>query len=313
MTTRPSSSTETQAVIVRLHGKSAVARLPDGSEQECAVRGRLKQGKRGQRSPIAVGDRVTLDPVEDGSYHIQSVAPRRGVLSRPSAHNARLEQVVAAHVDQVMITLAADTLSVYLPLVDRIIVAAAGAGISTVLLVNKCDLVEPGDVDQVAGLYARIGYKVIRTSAASGAGIEELRDQLRNRTSVFAGPSGAGKSSCLNAIDPSLRLKTGEVKESGGGRHTTTHVSLLPLREGGFVVDTPGVREFGLWGIDKSELALWYPDFTAYLGQCKYNGCMHTHEPNCAVKAAVDASAVDRGRYQRYLRILELWDEPLAW
>lgn len=307
-------ATETlQGCIVRLHGKAAVARLEDGREVECVVRGRLKQGRREQRSPVAVGDRVTLAIEEDGSFQIHAIAERRGVLSRPSAHNARIEQVVAANVDQVMVTVAADTVDTYLTLVDRLLVAAGCSGLAPVVVVNKVDVVAAEALAGFVGLYRSLGFEVMLVSAKSGEGIPKMREKLRGRTTLFAGPSGAGKSSCLNAVHTGLSLRTGEVKESGGGRHTTTHVSLLALPGGGFVVDTPGVREFGLWSVLKAELGLWYPEFTAKLGQCKFPGCSHVHEPHCAIRAAVERGDIDMGRYQRYLRILELWDEPQSW
>jgi ribosome biogenesis GTPase len=175
------------------------------------------------------------------------------------------------------------------------------------------DLVEEGGLAGFCRLYQTLGYTVIPVSARTGAGLGELGEQLRGRTSLFAGPSGAGKSTCLNAIHPGLSLRTGEVKDTGGGRHTTTHVSLLALPGGGFVVDTPGVREFGLWNVVKGELGLWYPEFASRLGKCRFPGCSHVHEPQCAIREAVAHGDIDTGRYQRYLRILELWDEPQAW
>lgn len=303
----------TEGRIINLHGKSATISLGAGRETECAVRGRLKQGHRGQRSPVAVGDRVILDPQPDSTFHIEEIQPRKGVLSRPSAHNARIEQVVAVNLDQVMITVAADTLGTYMVLVDRLLVAAASSALTPVLVVNKVDLAESGALEGFFRLYRSLGYTVLAVSATTGQGLEALGDQLKGRTSLFAGPSGAGKSSCLNAIHPGLKLRTGDVKESGGGRHTTTHVSLLELPGGGFVVDTPGVREFGLWNVVKGELGLWYPEFAARMGKCRFPGCSHIHEPQCAVREAVAQGEVDSGRYQRYLRILELWDEPQAW
>jgi len=304
---------QTAATIVQLYGKAAVAQTQDGVNHEVIVSGRLKKGKRAMRSPIAVGDLVGIELMPDGSAVLGEILPRRTVLSRPSAHNPRIQQIVAANVDRVMVTVAAPSIETYLELVDRLLISAASAGLEPVLLINKCDLVPEAEVREQLASYHQLGHLMLYVSAATGHGIDLLRQELTGRTTVFAGPSGAGKSTCLNSVQPGLQLRTGEVKETGGGRHTTTHVSLLRLETGGYVVDTPGVREFGIWSVDRAELALWYPDFVAVQAACRFPSCSHTHEPGCAVKAGVDDGTIDYGRFARYLKIRELWNEPQHW
>ncbi len=304
---------QTPATVIQLFGKSALAQSDAGQAHEVVVSGRLKKGKRAMRSPLAVGDRIGIEIQPDGSAVLGDILPRRSVLSRPSTHNPRIQQVVAANVDRVMVTVAAPSIPTYFELIDRFLISAASAGIEPVLLINKCDLIPESEARKALEAYSSVGHTMLFVSAASGLGIDQLREELANRTTVFAGPSGAGKSTCLNAVQPGLSLRTGEVRDTGGGRHTTTHVSLLRLEVGGYVVDTPGVREFGIWSVDRAELALWYPEFVAVQASCKFPGCTHTHEPSCAVKAGVDSGTICAGRYERYLKILQLWNEPQHW
>ncbi len=295
--------------VVRLHGKTAVV-SSNKIEYACRVAGKMKQGKRTSRSPVAVGDWVRFEQeahsLEDGegpAGTIVEIEDRKTCLSRSSAHNTRLEQAVAANVDQLAIMVAANDIELHLGLVDRLHVAACMAGLTPILVVNKTDLCPRQDAAQRVAPYERFGLQIVYVSAQTKEGLDELRDVLKDRTTVFAGPSGVGKSTCLNALDPSLTLRTGDVRKSGAGKHTTTSVSLLPLPWGGYVVDTPGVREFGLWNIPKDELGLWYPDFTNYRTACRYPGCTHTHEPECAVRTACERNEIDRGRYERYVEL----------
>jgi len=329
--------------VIQLHGKWAQVDC-EGQIWRCNVRGRLKQGKRQSRNPVAVGDWVKFDPAPDAEGAISEVEERRGVLARTSAHNHYMQQVVASNVDQIIVMLSAHTLllgeekndadsldeevaaqqSLYkheadpllsreglsfqaeagLELLDRLLVAGAMAGLRVALAVNKLDLAQPEQLSAILAPYQALGLPIVVMSATGGIGLDELSDLLKDRTSVFAGPSGVGKSSALNALQPGLRLKVGEVMAGGDGRHTTTHVSLLPLDVGGYVVDTPGVRDFGLWETPEDELALWYPEFTDRPGECHYPSCTHSHEPECGIKEAVLDGEIDAGRYRRYRHIL---------
>jgi ribosome biogenesis GTPase len=252
----------------------------------------------------AIGDRVLFSPERQ---RIQEVLPRRTALSRPDPHNPRLERVIAANVDVVVNVVSVKTPPLSPGLIDRYLVAIAKSGAEPLVCVNKIDLVE--DAADLMPLlpYELGGIKVVRCSANTGEGIEELRTLLRGKLCVFAGHSGVGKSSLLNALAPDLGLATGSVSTGNTkGRHTTTSSGLYRLANGMTVIDTPGIREFGLWNINASDLRLYYNEFTRC--SCGFSDCSHTHEPECGVKAAVESGEIHRSRYEGYLRILASLD-----
>ena len=219
------------------------------------------------------------------------------------------EQVIAANVE-LAIVVASASLPVYRPgLVDRILIASRSGGLDSLLCVNKCDDGDPAEIEEPLAAAREAGVDVILTSALTGSGIEELRARMSGRVSVLSGQSGVGKSSLINAVQPGLQLRVGDIGEkTGKGRHTTTEVSLLPLDFGGFVVDTPGVREFGLWEVARHQLDGFFPEISSRSGACRYPDCSHTHEPDCAVKEAVEAGEIRSIRYESYSRILETLD-----
>jgi ribosome biogenesis GTPase len=300
--------------VVRLHGHHAYVDV-DGVEWTCAVRGRMKIGKRTERSPIVVGDRVRFDTVtgtEQREGQIDSVEDRATELYRSHPRHPRQRQVLAANVELLVIVCAADMLGDQLITADRLLISAFSQGLTPVLVVNKAELAA-GTLDTLRDTYAKV-CDVHVVSALKGE-LGALPGLFAGKTAVFAGPSGVGKSSLLNAMQPGLNLRVGEVDGEGEGRHTTTHASLLRFA-GGFVVDTPGVRDFGFWNVELHEIALYYPDFAPFREQCRFNTCTHRHEPGCGVKAAVEAGTLDAGRFERYGSILrETWNEQerLGW
>lgn len=276
----------------------------------------MKIGKRKERSPIVVGDRVSFEVVsgtEQREGQIDSVADRVTELYRSHPRHPRQRQVLAANVELLVIVCAADMLGDQLVTVDRLLISGFSQGLTPLLVINKSELAV---ADTLAGLreaYAK-ACEVHVVSALEGE-LGALPGLFAGKTAVFAGPSGVGKSSLLNAMQPGLNLRVGEVDGEGEGRHTTTHTTLLPFA-GGFVVDTPGVRDFGFWNVELHEIALYYPDFAPFREQCRFNTCTHRHEPGCGVKAAVDAGVLDAGRFERYGTILrETWNEQerLGW
>lgn len=281
--------------------------LESGELVPAVLRGRLKLEQRtGDR--VVAGDRVEVERHADGSATIEAVEERRTELARRApGHGARRAKVIVANVDQLVVVVAAANPEPRPGMVDRFLVLAEANGLDAVVVVNKVDLVGAESVRSRFAPYDRAGYPVLLTSVPEGLGVEALRERLCGRTSALAGPSGVGKSSLLNAIDPGFRLRTGEVSEAvRKGRHTTVTAELLPLRCGGYVADTPGLREVGLWGVDREDLDLYFPEFGPYLGDCRFGGaCSHTHEPGCAVRAAVEAGDVSSERYDSYRRLLE--------
>lgn len=299
-----------QGTVVRLHGHHAWVRA-DGEEWMCPVRGRFKKGRRTERSPLAVGDRVTFSEIESGEDRegaLESIAERETELYRAHPRYPRQRQVLAANIELLVIVAGAERLEEQLVTVDRLLISAFSQGLRPVIAVNKLDLRERAEVEPLMAPYTRGGIEVLYVSAATGD-VDPLRGCFKDTTSVFAGMSGVGKSSLMNALEPGLDLKVGEVDKIGEGRHTTTHVGLIPLA-GGLVIDTPGVRDFGFWNLELHEIGLYYPDWEDVRRQCRFNTCTHRHEPGCGVKAGVESGEIDKGRYERYLAILrESWND----
>lgn len=280
----------------------------DGDLVEARLRGRVK--KERQSSDLAViGDRVVVERLDDGTGAIASVEPRLRRFSRrqPGPRGSWREDVIVANPDLVAIVFATDRPPPNPRLVDRFLVVAEYNEVPAMLIANKVDL-DADAARAIFGPYERIGYDVLYTSAKAGIGLEQLRDRLAGRLSIVTGPSGVGKSTLLNALQPGLQLATGDVSavEEGKGKHTTTHAELLPLEgpDGGYVADTPGVRELGLWEIPQSELAWCFPEFRDHLGRCAFNDCSHLHEPRCSVRTAVGRGEVSEERYDSYRRML---------
>lgn len=275
---------------------------------EAVLRGRLKREVRtGER--VVAGDRVSLAPPErEGDrWTIEDVEPRRTVLERRAPGKARRGKVIAANIDQVAVVFSAAHPVPHLRMLDRFLVLCESNGLDALIVANKVDLVGGGEGGrEIFGVYESIGYPVLYTSVAAGIGIDLLRDRVQGRISALTGPSGVGKSSLLNAMQPGLALRVGSVSEAvQKGRHTTVTAELIPLGAGGYVADTPGLRELGLWAVEAEDLDHCFPEFRPWLGRCRYgNSCTHSHEPVCAVREAVEEGRVSRARYESYVRML---------
>jgi ribosome biogenesis GTPase len=278
----------------------------NGRSLMCGLRGSLSAEETGYTNVAAVGDEVmVLDGDGSGRGIVEAVLPRRSALARPDVGRSHLKQVVVANADLVLIVASWRDPVIWLELIDHYLISARRSNLTPIICVNKVDLAE----DEAACRatlrpYLDLGCRVIFTSALTGQGVDELRKVLRGQTTVLAGMSGVGKSSLLAAAQPGLQLRTGVVSDhSGEGRHTTTQVTMLKLEMGGFVVDTPGIREFGLSGLRKSELAGFYSEIAAVAGRCRFSDCAHIHEPGCAVKYAVRQGRVSEARYHNYKKI----------
>lgn len=271
----------------------------DTSLWECSLRGKFRIKKQ----TFLPGDRVTITPLDQVSKKavIEQVLPRQTELLRPPV----------ANVEQVIIVVSLDNPAPDYWLLDRLLIMAQWSLIKPVICFNKGDLLDPETRERLTKVYSQTGFPVLLTSTKQGWGIDDLKEHLTHRISVFAGPSGVGKSSLLNALEKGLSLKTGEVSaKSLRGRHTTRHVELIRLASGGLLADTPGFSQVYLpQGLKREDLIGYYPDFLDYDNRCKFNTCLHRDEPNCAVKEAVNQGMLNKARYERYLTLL---DEVIA-
>jgi ribosome biogenesis GTPase len=282
--------------------------LDEGDLLECRLRGRVKQ-ERGDSDLVVIGDRVEVASLPGGDGMIEAVEPRRSRFSRrqPGPRGSWKEDMIVANLDQVLVVFACADPMPHLRMVDRFLVVAEHNEVDAVVVANKVDLVGLAAAREIFSGYDAIGYPVHYASAREGVGIEELSDRLVGRVSVVSGPSGVGKSTLLNAIQPGLRIETGAVSAAlHKGRHTTTSAELhrLSAPGGGYVADTPGLRELGLWQVPAEELAWCFPEMRNHLGRCAFNDCRHLTEPRCAVLAAVAAGQISEARHDSYQRLL---------
>jgi ribosome biogenesis GTPase / thiamine phosphate phosphatase len=299
-------SIESGTVLACFHDEWEVG-LDSGGTTRSYVRARHFADLDPDVKLLAAGDRVEVSLMEDGTSVIERRLPRETVLSRVRPRMKRdVEQVIVANAEQLVAVASLASPKLNRRFLDRYLVLAEDAGLRSIVVFNKTDLVSHEEWAADAAAYEGAGYPVIPTCAIDGRGVQELRALLENTFSVFAGASGAGKSSLLNAIEPGLGLRIREVSQATSkGRHTTSNVTVFRLDNGIRVADTPGFRELGLWEIHPDDLALLFPEFSEYAPHCKFSTCSHGPEPGCAVRDAVESGELDRERYESYLKLLE--------
>jgi len=303
-----------QATIYKSTGSWYTAKATTGEVFQARIKGVMKIDEDiTSTNPIAVGDIVEIVR-EDGDANannamITEIVDRRNYIVRSSPHKKNQKHIVAANLDQAMLICTVKEPRTSNGFMDRFLVTAAAYHIPVVLVFNKRDIYKEKDLDKFAelqALYEDIGYKVLLVSAEKGQGIDELVAEMKDKTTLMSGHSGVGKSSLINRLLPGLDLRTKAVSGwSGKGLHTTTYAEMYDLPAGGKLIDTPGVREFGIVDITKTELSHYFLEMLPYLTQCQFNNCLHINEPGCAVKAAVDAGDIDVNRYVSYATILE--------
>jgi len=288
--------------VLSVHGLASVVETEEGKRFQCATRQLLKSLSTDQRHVVAAGDRVLFRPENDTEGLIERIEPRHGVLSRTSKGR---QHVIVTNVDQLLIVVSAAEPTLKPNLIDRFLITAEKAGIRAVICINKIDLVDPADFQPLIGVYGQMGYQVELVSAETGFGIESLKQRLEGMETVLAGQSGVGKSTILNQVEPGLDLRVNEVSsDNQKGRHTTTAAVLLPISIGGYVVDTPGIRQLELWDVIPEEVAGYFRDLRPYINHCRFPDCTHTHESLCAVKDAVADGLLDTRRYDSYCQLI---------
>ncbi|WKK79372.1 ribosome small subunit-dependent GTPase A [Marivirga arenosa] len=283
--------------------------LAEGKFYECRLRGKMRLDEEKVTNPVAVGDWVEITPENEKEAIIKEVLPRENYIIRKSTRKKRHSHRLAANIDQAVLVVTLAFPRTSLGFIDRFLVSCESFRIPAVLVFNKSDLLDDEALEYYEALkfdYEELGYKVLLVSAEKNEGIEDLKKVLEGKTSLFSGHSGVGKSTLLNLISPHIDQRIGEVSESvGKGVHTTTFAEMFEAWENTFVIDTPGIKELGLWDIGDEELSHYFPEMREYIGECKFNNCTHTHEPGCAFRAAMEEGKIAPSRYESYLSILE--------
>ncbi|MCQ2158356.1 MAG: ribosome small subunit-dependent GTPase A [Bacteroidales bacterium] len=303
-----------EATVVKNAGsRFYLSELPQWDLFPAVLRGKVRLDAGTSTNPVAVGDRVVCEcpdsPSEQDPAVITEILDRRNCLMRKSTNLSRQSHVIATNLDRAVIVVSLYFPEVKLPFLDRELVCCGMYGIPATIVLNKVDLYAAQAQDQVEAfedIYAKAGYTVIRTSAKSGEGIDALRELCRDNLCLLSGESGVGKSSIVKALNPELAPKVGNISTAHlQGKHTTSLYEMYPLKEGGFIIDTPGLRGFGLVGVEKEEIYTYFPEMLKASENCRFTPCSHTHEPGCGVKAAVDEGLIAPERYNSYLGMLE--------
>lgn len=289
--------------VIRIHGLNSIVRTEDGVQYECSIRGILKSLSTDLQHVVVAGDHVVIQKLDDKQAVIVRVEKRANQLSRTSR---KRQQIIVSNIDQVLIVTSAAEPTLKPNLVDRFVVTAEKANIRPIIVINKVDLIDPSDLQPIAGVWGQLGYPVLLTSVEKDINVDQIKRIVAGKDSVVTGQSGVGKSSILNAIQTGLDARVSKVSaDNHKGRHTTTTAELIPLDIGGHLIDTPGIRQFQLWDIIPEEVAGFFRDMRPYVHACRFPDCTHTHEEDCQVKHAVADGKIDVRRYESYCQIRE--------
>lgn len=298
-----------EGVVTKSTGSWYTVRTAEGQYIACRIKGKFRLDGVKHTNPVAVGDHVHFDLEErSGEGIIRHIEPRKNYMIRKASNLSKQTHIIASNLDQAMLVASIVHPGTSLGFIDRFLLTAEAYHIPAVIVFNKSDLCKgplEGVLHDTVDMYRGIGYTCITCSAIKDEHVDEVRRSLAGKTTLLSGHSGVGKSSLLNAIEPGLQLRTGAVSDySGKGVHTTTFAEMFELSNGGFIIDTPGIKEFGVVDIEPEELSHYFRDMLPYIGQCKFNNCKHVNEPGCAVMAAVQEGTIREERYASYLSIL---------
>ena len=299
-----------KATVVKHTGSHyLLSHLPQWELFPAVIKGKLRLKGFNSTNPIAVGDIVEYERNEGEMATIRNILPRKNHIIRKSTNLSRQSHVIASNLDMVFLIVTVELPEVKLPFVDRFLVTCEAYNVPVTIILNKMDIYSPEALQMVEafkGIYENAGYRVIESSAATGLGMEEIRECCKERIVLFSGQSGVGKSSLISALDPNLNLRVGEISAyHQQGKHTTTFYEMHPIASGGFVIDTPGIRGFGLVDVSELELSGYFPEMLRIEDNCRFAPCTHTHEPGCAVKEAVENGEISVERYESYLGMLD--------
>ena len=294
-----------KGVVLATRGRLFEVITESGDKLKCEVRRKVKS-EADATTPVAVGDDVLLSPSHEGSAIIEKVLERRTAFFRPAVGQETIKQVIAANLDKLAIVSSITSPKLKTGLIDRFLISAQLGKLQPLIIINKIDLPKPAEFETVFSAYKSLGIKVFPTSCETGEGIQDLKQAMRGYKTILVGHSGVGKSSIINQLVPGLDLKTATIsKSTNRGKHTTAHIELFELPSGGFLADSPGLKVMGIWDVEKGELQYYYAEFEKYNGTCRFKDCAHIHEPDCAVKQALETGEIENFRYENYLAILE--------
>lgn len=297
-----------KGIVVKSTGSWYIVRMDNGEIVECRIRGRFRIEGIRTTNPVAVGDCVVVEMGTEGGV-ITEIEPRKNYIIRKSTNLSKESHILAANVDQALLVVTVNHPVTSTVFIDRFLASAEAYNIPTVIVFNKVDLYDEEDQAMLGGLmaiYRKIGYTCLGVSAVRDEGVDEVRKILNGKVTVLSGLSGVGKSTLINRVEPGLDLRTAMISDAhDSGKHTTTFAEMFPLTGGGSIIDTPGVRSFGVVDMKKEEISHFFPEIFACAGECRFYNCTHTHEPGCAVLEAVEAGEVSESRYASYLSMLE--------
>ena len=296
-----------KGLVIKSTGSWYSVKLSNGTIIQCRIKGKFRLKGIETTNPVTVGDIVSIEMQEDDNGMIVEIETRKNYIIRKSVNLSKKAHIIASNIDLAFLVVTVNYPKTYLNFIDRFLVTAEAYHIPTTLVFNKIDLLNDNELKELNNLvetYSKIGYSCIKTSVEKNINIEEVKAQMKNKTSVFSGNSGVGKSSLINLIDNSLDIKTSDISDSHNqGKHTTTFAEMHELKFGGHIIDTPGIKGLGIIDIEQEVIHHYFPEMRAIMNECKFNNCVHVNEPKCAVKKAVEEGNIAEFRYQNYLNL----------